>query len=412
MSLYLYDDQRARGFEPFALTRPASELCAGALLTRRRWAAVCGEPAAGLLVADHLRDFSEFDSPPPITRVIPARARIANSRCIPLLSAGPSADVWTCRGRVAAVRIAHSVDPATMSDGSAALDGLIPANATRAEIPGRWVDDVWDYIRDLVAQLTDDIPCIATSIPLDLAAGAAPHVTVLGDHPLFVERGGVIEPHTVFDLRSGPALVRARATVQAFTRIVGPCAIGEAATVTADRIAASAIGEHCKVHGELNSCVVMGYSNKAHDGFVGHSYLGRWVNLGAGTITSNLKNTYGTVRMWTPDGPRGTGLMFLGSLMGDYARTGIGLRLTTGTVIGAGANVYGGNAPKLVPPFAWGEGAPFATFELDKFLDVVERQMARRETPLTETARRALTRAHARARETSPQWVVDRSPRE
>jgi len=143
--------------------------------------------------------------------------------------------------------------------------------------------------------------------------------------------------------------------------------------------------------------IVMGPTNKSHDGFVGHSYLGRWVNLGAGTITSNLKNTYGPVQLWTPDGLRDTGETFLGSFMGDYARTGIGTRLTTGSVIGAGANVFStGVAPKVVPPFAWGGEEPFAIFALAKFLDVAERQMARRTVPLSKAARRYLAAAHER----------------
>ena len=105
----------------------------------------------------------------------------------------------------------------------------------------------------------------------------------------------------MFDVTAGPILVRRGAIVQAFTRVVGPCAIGDGSVVAGDRIAASSIGERCKVHGELSVSIVMGYTNKSHDGFVGHSYLGRWVNLGAGTITSNLKNTYGPVQLWTPD---------------------------------------------------------------------------------------------------------------
>jgi hypothetical protein len=142
----------------------------------------------------------------------------------------------------------------------------------------------------------------------------------------------------------------------------------------------------------------MGCSNKSHDGFVGHSYLGRWVNLGAGTITSNLKNTYGPVQLWTPDGMRNTGQTFLGSFIGDYARTGIGTRLTTGTVMGAGANVFPpGFAPKVIPPFAWGAGEPFETFALPKFLEVAERQMARRAVTLSAAGRQYLTAAHQRA---------------
>ena len=135
--------------------------------------------------------------------------------------------------------------------------------------------------------------------------------------------------------------------MQAFTRLVGPLYVGAGSTVTADRIAASSIGDVCKVHGELSNTIFIGHANKGHDGFVGHSILGRWVNLGAGTITSNLKNTYGTVQLWTPDGIRETGHQFLGTLFGDHAKTGIGLKLTTGSVLGAGGEcVRGGHATK------------------------------------------------------------------
>ena len=140
---------------------------------------------------------------------------------------------------------------------------------------------------------------------------------------------------------------------------------------------------------------MIGYANKGHDGFVGHSYMGRWVNLGAGTITSNLKNTYGSVTLWTPGGMRDTGMQFLGTLFGDHAKTGIGTCLTTGTVLGAAANVYGGQTPpKAVPPFAWGSAPPYSVYRLDKFLEVVERVMARRQVKLTDRGRQQLAAAH------------------
>jgi UDP-N-acetylglucosamine diphosphorylase / glucose-1-phosphate thymidylyltransferase / UDP-N-acetylgalactosamine diphosphorylase / glucosamine-1-phosphate N-acetyltransferase / galactosamine-1-phosphate N-acetyltransferase len=356
---------------------------------------VLGESVTGSIVADHLHDFTEFDAPPAMTRVIPPPARIANSRCIPSLVVAPSADVWMCEGRVAAVSMPRSFDPATLRGGAAALDAITPAAARVVEIPGRWMEDVWDYIRDLPIQLAEDIPHLAADLELDLAAAAA--ATRLGDGALYVERGAIIEPFTVFDLRNGPVLIRSEATVHAFTRIVGPCAIGHGSTVTADRIATSSIGERCRVHGELSVSIILGHTNKSHDGFVGHSYLGRWVNLGAGTITSNLKNTYGPVHVHTMAGARDTGLTFLGSLIGDYVRTGIGLRLTTGTIVGAGANIFGSAAPRSIPPFAWGAGEPLSTFALPKFLDVAERQMARRDVSLTVQARSALSASHVLA---------------
>ena len=120
------------------------------------------------------------------------------------------------------------------------------------------------------------------------------------------------------------------------------------------------------------------------------------MNLGAGTITSNLKNTYGTVQLWTPSGVRETGLQFLGTLFGDHAKTGIGLTLTTGTVLGPGANVYGSvMPPKMVAPFAWGESGAFIDYRLDKFLEVAERMMHRRHVELGVRGRQQLERAFA-----------------
>jgi hypothetical protein len=163
------------------------------------------------------------------------------------------------------------------------------------------------------------------------------------------------------------------------------------------RIASTAIGEQCRVHGEVSMTVFLGHSNKSHDGFVGHSYLGRWSNLGASTVTSNLKNTYGSVALWTPQGVRDSGMQFLGTLFGDHAKTAIATRLTTGSVIGAGANVFATTmTSKVIAPFSWGGASGDASvYAVDKFLSVAERVMSRRHVELTERGRRWLSAAHA-----------------
>jgi UDP-N-acetylglucosamine diphosphorylase/glucosamine-1-phosphate N-acetyltransferase len=200
----------------------------------------------------------------------------------------------------------------------------------------------------------------------------------------------------IVDASAGPVLIRRGATVQAFTRLVGPCIVGEDASVLGGRVTACGIGERVKVSGEISMSILIGHCNKGHDGFVGHSVIGRWANLGAGTVTSNLKNSYGTVSLWTPGGVVDTGLQFLGALIGDHVKTGIGTRLTTGCVLGAGANVFGSTMPpKAVPPFAWGEAPSWDTFALDRFLVVAERVMARRETTLSAGMRAQLSAAHA-----------------
>jgi hypothetical protein len=126
------------------------------------------------------------------------------------------------------------------------------------------------------------------------------------------------------------------------------------------------------------------------------------VNLGAGTITSNLKNTYGTVQFWTPAGTRDTGLQFLGTFLGDHAKTGIGTSLTTGTLIGAGASIYGsGTTPKVIPPFAWGAEPPYSTYRLDKFLEVATRVMKRRHVELSPSQMKLLSAAYEKRWSTS-----------
>ena len=396
-ALYILDDARARSFEPFALTRPTGELRAGVDLIRARWERAAGMPAAATIAAPHLAAFEEAGAPRTLTTgEVPAGSVIASSRCVIALDASldvsGGSQAWSCDGRTAAVRVATPVPVAALAEPAVALAGLVTTTDAPTPIRGRWVDEIWDLTRDLVVQLTDDIPKLARF--RGASSGAPSHSIVLGDHDVFIEAGAVIEPQVCFDTHGGPIYISRGATVRSFTRVGGPCFVGRDSIVMGDRVAASAIGDNCRVHGEVSNSVFLAFTNKGHDGFVGHSYFGRWVNLGAGTTTSNLKNTYGPVSLWTPEGIRDTGLQFLGTFAGDHAKTGIGLRLTTGTVLGAGANVFDNMPPKYVDPFTWGDGAPYGRYRLDKFLEVAARVMERRNVTLGEGCRAQLSAAY------------------
>ena len=394
--LVLYDDAAARRLAPFALTRPAGELRAGAELIGRRWERVLGTAATGFASAPHLRGFGETGTPDAADGTLAAGTWLVNARCAPALDAAAGAadaaagDVLRCAGRVAAVRLRAPLAADHLADGALDLDTL--ATNAGAVIEGWWIDDAWDLIKHLGAMLAADIPILGRG------ADAPPaQVAVLGEHPMYVEPGAYIEPHVVADTTAGPILVRAGARIGAFTRLAGPLVIGHDTIVGGGRVSGCSIGEGCRVHGELSRTIFVGQANKAHDGFVGDSVIGRWANLGAGTITSNLKNSYGDVALWTPAGVRPSGMQFLGAFIGDHAKLGIGTRVTTGCVIGAGANVFGALiTPKVVPPFAWGAAEPFGEWELEKFLAVAERVMARRATPLTAGMRDVLRAAWAR----------------
>ena len=396
--LVLYDDAVARHFEPFALTRPIGEMRAGAKLMRQRWEHALKTRASGFVSAEHLATFDELDAPPYVTGTLRKGTVLANSRFAPVLAAVASGDVWSSSGRVVAVALARDVELKELKDGRVALEEFVPRSARRIEVTGVWMDQVWDFLVHLNHQLATDIEVLSKG------ARPAEGVASSGTHGVFVEENVTIEPFVFFDCSGGPVLIRRGATVLANSRIAGPCVIGVESVVGVDKISGCSIGDHCKVHGELSASIILGHANKAHDGFVGNSYLGRWVNLGAGTITSNLKNTYGSVSLWTPLGERDTGMQFVGTLFGDHVKTGIGSTLTTGSVIGAGAQIWGTRtAPKVVPPFAWGEEAPYATYSIGKFLEVARRVMSRRHVELSEKQAATLSAAHKKRWKLKPE---------
>jgi len=427
-TLVFYDDAKARTFEPFALSRPLCEMRVGALLMRERWEHALRAKGVSFVGAPHLAHFTEENAPVFERQLIPAGTILVNSRAaIALADAAlsymrkedkqspPNGRTWYVNGVLAAVQLRGALDSALLANGTlglaevAALDLASDATApagrrtdvsehavtnARVEMPGLWLEEVWDIVRHLTPLLNADIPALATTLEVH-ARTAGTWKGMSGDHPVYQEQGATVEPYTFFDTALGPIMLRKGASVQAFTRVVGPCYIGANSTVMGDRISGSAIGETCRVHGELSATVFVGHSNKGHDGFVGHSIVGRWVNMGAGTITSNLKNTYGTVALWTPNGVRDTGRQFLGTLFGDHVKTGIGLKLTTGCVLGTAANVFDRMPPKAVEPFAWGSGAPYDSYSIDKFVETAERMMSRRHVPLNDEGRTFLRAVHA-----------------
>jgi UDP-N-acetylglucosamine diphosphorylase/glucosamine-1-phosphate N-acetyltransferase len=407
-ALYLFDDTRARTFEPFASTRPISELVAGAMLIRERWKTLVQPTQTFFLAGARHLDFDEGDESRAATGQIPAGAIIAHARCAPALAEditkaaqrAAGCSMWRSGERLAAVRIKEPIDASAFDDGSLSLESLVAGTGGIGNVGGWWIDEVWDFIRHLNEMLIADITAYSKQ-PYIRPSQLDEHVTVIGSHPVIVLGETEIEPHVVIDASAGPVLINDGCHVRAFTRISGPCYIGKAVQVMGGDITGCSIGDVCKVRGELSSTIFLGYANKGHDGFVGHSYLGRWVNLGASTVTSNLKNTYGTVALWTPSGVRDSGLQFLGTMFGDHVKTGIGLRLSTGTVLGAGANVYDQMPPKAVPPFAWGGGAPYSLYRADKFVETAARVMSRRHVELSDRARRHLTAVH------EGRWTID-----
>lgn len=211
---------------------------------------------------------------------------------------------------------------------------------------------------------------------------------------IFLEKGAKAEA-AVFNTTGGPIYIGKNAEVMEGSLVRGPFALCDDSTLklAAKIYGPTTIGPHSKVGGEVNNSVIFGYTNKAHDGFLGNSVVGEWCNIGADSNNSNLKNNYGDVKIFSyaSNGNINTGLQFCGLIMGDHSKCGINTMFNTGTVVGVGANIFGGGFPPVhIPSFVWGGAEGFDTYRLEKMFETADRVYARRGTSLSADEKKIL----------------------
>jgi UDP-N-acetylglucosamine diphosphorylase/glucosamine-1-phosphate N-acetyltransferase len=204
-----------------------------------------------------------------------------------------------------------------------------------------------------------------------------------------------IEPGVVIDVRHGPVIIEAGAAIRPFSFIEGPCYLGPDALIDGAKLRPGvSAGRGCKLAGEIEESVILDFSNKHHEGFLGHSYLGNWVNLGAMTTNSDLKNNYGSIAVWANGKYTDTGSIKAGCYIGDHSKTAIGTMINTGAVIGVCCSVFGGAVRKHLPSFAWGNSDEFFDNQLDKAVETCRTVMARRGRELSPTEERLIRKLY------------------
>ncbi|HRG10464.1 MAG TPA: glucose-1-phosphate thymidylyltransferase, partial [Cyclobacteriaceae bacterium] len=214
------------------------------------------------------------------------------------------------------------------------------------------------------------------------------HTRVYNPSQIFLEEGAKVRA-AVLNAENGPIYLGKNSFVQEGALIRGPFALCEESHVNmgAKVRGDTTVGPYSKIGGEVSNSVIFGYSNKGHDGFLGNSVLGEWCNIGADTNTSNLKNNYENIKLWsyTKGGFKDTGLMFCGLMFGDHSKCGINTMFNSGTVVGVSTSIFGDGYPRnFIPSFAWGGAAGFTTYQLNKALDTAAKAMERRNIALSE----------------------------
>lgn len=384
---------------PMTLSRPFAMLRCGFFTTWQRWRHYMGEDRIGLLaptaVANHfaeIRSIRACESPGPVDYAVLVDSRYWPSRAfVQLVRDLPLGGAIEHEGRLVAVAPDNAQAWLRSGRGHRWEPGRV--DATHRVSLGRETErfsHLWELVEANPRLIEEDAILLSREWPSLLDRGTPEGVAVYAPEMILVADSARIDAHVCLDAREGPILIGENVHVQSGTRIEGPAAICNGSILYSARIrSGTTIGPHCRVGGEIEQSIFQAYSNKYHDGFIGHAYIGEWVNLGALTTNSDLKNNYGLVRVQFPDGLVDTQLTKVGCFLGDHVKTGIGTLLNTGTVVGFASNLFGGGMPasRHIPSFSWGGAQGFEEFRLEGAMNVARAVLPRRNhqyTPATE----------------------------
>lgn len=355
---------------PLTYTRPVSEVRVGILKIREKWEKLLEVESSYFISKDYL----EIQFQKPTGKTLFIRGGLL-----------PTSELATA--------IKNLTDDQVLVQGESLLAGFFTQEddfevGSRESIQvsdAQLVEYPWDIFKLNSQEIKRDFELLTNgreSQPL-----TDPNTQVYGDQ-LFIEEGAIIKS-AVLNSENGPIYIGKNAEVQEGSLIRGSFALCDHSIVNmgAKIKGDSTVGPHSKVGGEVSNSVIQGYSNKAHDGFLGNSVIGEWCNLGADTNNSNMKNNYANVKMWDFDSSRfkDTGLQFCGLIMGDHSKCGINTMFNTGTTIGVSANIFGDGFPRnFIPSFAWGGASGFSTYPTKKVFETAKLVLSRRGKELTE----------------------------
>lgn len=373
MQLVFSDAQYWHNFLPLTFTRPVAELRCGILTFAERWKKLLDTQTATYLTEDYLQ--IKFQTPKPQESLFIIPNFLPTEKVLNQIKNLKIGEALVYRDELLAARVN--------------MDGFsLKQIETMTEVDEVLVffekhTDLFSYNEQAINFDFDLLTRGRTSQPLSLTNG------FLGNKEnLFIEEGAEVEFSTL-NCRNGKIYIGKNVEIMEGSHLRAPIALCEHSILKLGTkiYGATTIGPHCKFGGEIGHTVVLGYSSKGHDGYIGNSVIGEWCNMGAGTSSSNLKNNYGNVKLWNYQSFlfEDSGLQFVGVIMGDHTKTAINTKINTGTVMGVTSNIFTSEfPPNQVESFSWGGMKDDERYRLDKAFEVMQRVMYRRNRVLSE----------------------------
>jgi len=372
MNYILFDDTNRQQLFPFTLSRPVCEIRAGILTIKQKWEKYLGQHCA-YHTETYLKDkYASLSKEHSQEVCLYINGAVFPSSELILEINNLSSDTTLIKNNKIIAIACKAYDP-NFNPNHHNYKSIECKTAIQT------LEKPWEIFAQNGKNIQDDFTLLTknrSSAPIDTSN------QVIHPSNIFIEEGATVLC-SILNATAGPIYIAKHAEVMEGSMIRGPFALGEhsALKMGAKIYGPTTIGPESKVGGEVNNSVIFGYSNKAHDGFLGNSVIGEWCNLGADTNNSNLKNNYGQVKVWdmANNDWQATGLQFCGLLMGDHSKAGINTMFNTGTLTGFCANIFdGGFPPKFIPNFSWGGHKNAPKFELEKAIEVAAKVFERR----------------------------------
>jgi UDP-N-acetylglucosamine diphosphorylase/glucosamine-1-phosphate N-acetyltransferase len=370
MNFILFDNFRRSNLFPLTYLRPVADIRIGIMTVREKWEKFLGQKTS-TLTENYLRKkypiIKEEDNIMINGSVCPS-GDLVNE--ILSLKTG---EVLFQEDAILAMRL-HTVELESLDE-----ENVDKVNMVETKSHFLKIHHTWDIFKLNGQAIESDFNMLTSQRKSEPLSNSN---RTIGNR-IFLEKGAKVEC-CILNSETGPIYIGENAEIMEGSLIRGPFSLGDHSTVKmgAKIYGPTSVGPYCKVGGEINNSVFFGYSNKAHDGFMGQSVIGEWCNIGADTNTSNLKNTYENIRLWNYADQTfvETGLQFCGLIMGDHSKCGINTMFNTGTVVGISTNIFGsGYQRNFIPSFAWGGPAGYKAYNIDRAVTVAKRVYERRD---------------------------------